>query len=327
MRQFLLAHRAPLLTGLILLLLWGLFASISPVTFFHGRIYTSLLSTIPLTILLALGMTLLIIAREIDMSFPAIIALGGFIFAWLFQHTGSPLLALLGAMAGGLLCGLLNALLIVQFQIPSIIATIGTQFFIGGLTTVLADGLALSLPEIRDTLLHTLLTGRVWEWLPAQALWSLLVALLLWLLLAHHELGDNINFIGDNPEAARLMGVPVNRMRLGLFMLMGLLAALVGVLISVEMSSWWPNQGQGYMLLVFASVFIGGTSVLGGRGTLLGSLFGACIIGMLEAGIISAGLDGFWTRLVYGVMILAALMIHGSLLQLQQGRWRSRFFK
>ena len=103
--------------------------------------------------------------------------------------------------------------------------------------------------------------------------------------------------------------------------------ALVGVLISVEMSSWWPNQGQGYMLLVFASVFIGGTSVLGGRGTLLGSLFGACIIGMLEAGIISAGLDGFWTRLVYGVMILAALMIHGSMLQLQQGRWRSRFFK
>ncbi|MBS4688949.1 ABC transporter permease [Aeromonas sobria] len=327
MRQFLLANRAPLLTGLILLLLWGLFTSISPVTFFHGRIYTSLLSTIPLTILLALGMTLLIIAREIDMSFPAVIALGGFIFAWLFQHTGSPLLALLGAMAGGLLCGLLNALLIVQFQIPSIIATIGTQFFIGGLTTVLADGLALSLPEIRDTLLHTLLTGRVWEWLPAQALWSLLAALLLWLLLAHHALGDNINFIGDNPEAARLMGVPVNRMRLGLFMLMGLLAALVGVLISVEMSSWWPNQGQGYMLLVFASVFIGGTSVLGGRGTLLGSLFGACIIGMLEAGIISAGLDGFWTRLVYGVMILAALMIHGSMLQLQQGRWRSRFFK
>ena len=93
MRHFLLAHRAPLLTGLILLLLWGLFASISPVTFFHGRIYTSLLSTIPLTILLALGMTLLIIAREIDMSFPAVIALGGFIFAWLFQHTGSPLLA------------------------------------------------------------------------------------------------------------------------------------------------------------------------------------------------------------------------------------------
>lgn len=111
------------------------------------------------------------------------------------------------------------------------------------------------------------------------------------------------------------MGVPVSATRFWLFIVMGILSALVGVLLSVEMSSWWPNQGQGYMLLVFASVFIGGTSVLGGRGSLMGSLFGACIIGMLEAGIISAGLDGFWTRLVYGVIILAALVVHGSLLQ------------
>lgn len=315
MKLFVTRHRAPLLTGFILLLLWSLFAAISPVTFLHVRIYTSLLSTIPLTVLLALGMTLLIIAREIDLSFPSVVALGGFVFAWLYQHTGAAVLALGGAVASGMLCGLLNALLVVRLNIPSIIATIGTQFFLGGLSTVLANGLAISLPTLRDDGLSALLVGRLGDWLPAQSLWGILVTLVMWLYLARHRYGDQINFIGDNPESARLMGVPVSATRFWLFMVMGILSALVGVLLSVEMSSWWPNQGQGYMLLVFASVFIGGTSVLGGRGSLMGSLFGACIIGMLEAGIISAGLDGFWTRLVYGVIILAALVVHGSLLQ------------
>lgn len=315
MKLFFSRHRAPLLTGLILLLLWLLFAVISTVTFLHARIYTSLLSTIPLTVLLALGMTLLIIAREIDLSFPSVVALGGFVFAWLYQHTGSGLLALIGALFSGLLCGLLNGLLVVRLNIPSIIATIGTQFFLGGLSTVLANGLAISLPTLRDDGLATLLVGRLGDWLPAQSLWGLLATLVMWLYLARHRFGDQINFIGDNPESARLMGVPVNATHFWLFMVMGILSALVGVLLSVEMSSWWPNQGQGYMLLVFASVFIGGTSVLGGRGSLIGSLFGACIIGMLEAGIISAGLDGFWTRLVYGVIILLALVTHGALLQ------------
>lgn len=315
MKLFFIRHRAPLLTGIILMLLWSVFTAISPVTFLHARIYTSLLSTIPLTVLLALGMTLLIIAREIDLSFPSVVALGGFVFAWLYQHTGSGLLALGGAVGSGMLCGLLNALLVVRLNIPSIIATIGTQFFLGGLSTVLANGLAIGLPTLRDDGIYPLLVGRIADWLPAQSLWGLLATLVMWLYLARHRYGDQINFIGDNPESARLMGVPVNATRFWLFMVMGILSALVGVLLSVEMSSWWPNQGQGYMLLVFASVFIGGTSVLGGRGSLMGSLFGACIIGMLEAGIISAGLDGFWTRLVYGVIILVALVVHSSLLQ------------
>ncbi len=131
----------------------------------------------------------------------------------------------------------------VYFRIPSIIATIGTQFFLGGLTTVLADGLALSIPQVRDSWIHTLMVGRIAEVVPAQVLWALLMVFLLWLLLSHHVFGDNVNFIGDNPTAARMMGVPVERTRLLLFMLMGAMSALVGVFVSLEMSSWWPNQG------------------------------------------------------------------------------------
>ncbi|MGR5146432.1 ABC transporter permease [Photobacterium alginatilyticum] len=326
MNLFMLRHRVPVLTAFILVALWGLFTVTSPDTFLHGRIYISFMSTIPFTAMLAFALTLLIIAREIDMSFPAVVALGGFVFSQIFQLTQSPILAFGSAIAAGIACGILNGVLVVYFRIPSIIATIGTQFFLGGLTTVLADGLALSIPQVRDSWIHSLMVGRIAEFIPAQVLWAFLMVFLLWLILSRHVFGDNVNFIGDNPKAARVMGVPVERTRLMLFMLMGAVSALVGVFVSLEMSSWWPNQGQGYMLLVFASVFIGGTSVLGGRGTLIGTLFGACIIGILEAGIISAGLAGFWTRLIYGVTILVSLMVHSMMLKQHMGSWRRLLF-
>lgn len=323
MNSFFVRHRAPIITSIMLVSLWLLFTIYSPQTFTHIRIYTSFMSTIPFTAMLAFCLTLLVIAREIDMSFPSVIALGGYVFSVTFQTTQSPLIAFVAAALVGILCGILNGLLVVCFNIPSIIATIGSQFFIGGLTTVAADGLALSLPEIRDSWFHTMMVGRIADVIPAQTVWCLVILAGLWLLLSRHVIGDNINFIGDNPKAAEMMGVSVARTRcLLLFVLMGLMSAIVGVFISLEMSSWWPNQGQGYMLLVFASVFIGGTSVLGGRGTLLGTFFGACIIGILEAGIISAGLAGFWTRLVYGVIIIISLIIHSVLLKQHKGTWR-----
>ncbi|KMV28786.1 ABC transporter permease [Photobacterium swingsii] len=325
MLSFFARHRIPTLTALILVILWSLFTYLSPQTFLHLRIYTSFMSTIPFTAMLAFALTLLIIAREIDMSFPSVVALGGYVFASLFKATQSPLIALAGAIAVGTLCGVLNGCLVVIFRIPSIITTIGTQFFLGGLTTVLADGIAISMPEIRQTGLHSIMVGRIVDVIPAQMLWACVLLLVLWLILAWHVFGDNVNFIGDNPKAAEMMGVPVERTRMLLFMQMGAISALVGAFVSIEMSSWWPNQGQGYMLLVFASVFIGGTSVLGGRGTLMGTLFGACIIGILEAGIISAGLAGFWTRLIYGVIILLSLVIHSILLKQHAGSF-SRLF-
>lgn len=318
MNTFYLQNRTPLFTLLLLTLLWTIFAIYSPQTFLHSRIYTSFMSTIPFTAMLAFALTLIVIAREIDLSFPSVVALGGFVFAATFKVTQSPMIAFCAALIAGLLAGLLNGFLVVVCKIPSIIATIGTQFFLGGLTTVLADGMALSIPEIRGTWFHQLMVGRLFDFIPAQFIWCLVILGVFWLLLSFHVTGDNINFVGDNPKAATLMGVNVNATRFQLFTIMGGMSALTGAFISLEMCSWWPNQGQGYMLLVFASIFIGGTSMLGGRGTLFGTLFGACIIGILEAGIISAGLAGFWTKLVYGVIIILSLITHSFLLIRQQ---------
>ena len=106
------------------------------------------------------------------------------------------------------------------------------------------------------------------------------------------------------------MGIPVVKTKLILFSLMGLFSALAGILVCSEMASWWPTQGEGYMLLVFASVFIGGTSVFGGIGTIYGTFIGAIIIGIIEAGIISAGISGLWTRMVYGIIVVVSVSIY-----------------
>lgn len=265
----------------LLMILWLLFLLASPETFSGSRIYLSLMTSIPFPAMLALVLTLMVVAGEIDMSFPSIIAFSSYIFALIFKTTGLPWLGLVAALLAGTVAGLVNALLVVRLAVPSIIATIGTQFFWYGLAVLLADGVSLSLGGVRETTLHAVLVGRLFGWLPMQAVWCVLLAISGSLLLHRHRFGDNIRFIGDNRETARMMGVACNQTRIGLFALTGAVSALVGVMVTNEMAAWWPSQGEGYMLLVFASVFIGGTSVFGGQGTLFGTLIGAIIIGMI----------------------------------------------
>ncbi|WP_263078664.1 ABC transporter permease [Endozoicomonas sp. Mp262] len=300
-------YRHKLGTLSLLVILWLLFLVMSPETFGSSRIYLSLMTSIPFPAILALALTLMVVAGEVDMSFPAIMAFSSYIFAVTFEATGVAGLGLVAALVVGGGAGLLNALLVVRLGVPSIIATIGAQFFWYGLATLLANGIAISMVEIRETLLNSILTGRLFGWLPMQAVWCLILAVAGSLLLHRHHFGDNIRFIGDNQETARMMGVATDKTRTGLFVLVGAVSALVGVMVCNEMGSWWPTQGEGYMLLVFASVFIGGTSVFGGEGTLSGTLIGAIVIGMIEAGIIAGGLSGFWTRMVYGLIIIASV--------------------
>ncbi|SDP23556.1 ABC transporter permease [Desulforhopalus singaporensis] len=299
-----------LLVGLL-----GLFIHLSPQTFLHSRIYIAFMSTIPFAALLALGLTLLIVAGELDLSFPAIMAVSGFCFSSISQATASPVLGLFGALATGSLAGLCNGLIVVKIGVPAIIATIGTQFFWRGTATLLADGLAVNLTELRETALHHILVGRLFDCLPMQSLWCLVIALFFWMILNRHIWGDDIRFIGDDITTATMMGVKTDNVRIGLFITMGLMSALASVMVCLEMASWWPTQGEGYLLIVFAAIFLGGTSVFGGQGTIFGTITGSIIIGILEAGIISGGLSGYWTRLAHGLVIVVSVSVYAVALK------------
>lgn len=301
---------AAVLVGIFLLYVIG-----NPSVFARFDIYYSFMSTIPFFGIMALAMTLVVILGEMDLSFPSVLALSALIFGKVFMLTDNIWLAVLVCLAVGLAAGALNALLIVRVGIPSLVATIGTMFFFRGMVNVIAQGKGIALVKAKGTLLYALAVGRIGGVIPAQAVWMLLLGVGFWLLLNRHRFGSHVLFVGDNMESSKMMGISVERVKTIVFMQMGFFAAFAGILSTLEVTYFWPSQGQGYLLTTLAAVFIGGTSVFGGMGTIFGTFVGAIIIGSLEAGIIAIGLTGFWIQLIYGLIIMVSVSIYALLLK------------
>jgi simple sugar transport system permease protein len=260
-----------------------------------------------------LPLTLVIIAGEIDLSFPSIMAIGMVVFVAVFTSTGSLLLAFILCLVTGFLVGLLNGVIVVWLGIPSLVATIGTQFFWRGAVLVITNGKPASLVDAKGTLFREVLVGRLGGYVPAQMIWMVVVAILVWILLNRHKLGAHVYLVGDNRDSARLMGVNVDRTRMLVFALVGLAAALGGVLSSLEVSYLWVTLGEGYLLRTLAPVYLGGTSVFGGTGTIFGTFIACLIIGAIEGGIVAIGLTGFWTQLINGLIIVLSVAMQALL--------------
>jgi simple sugar transport system permease protein len=297
--------------------LWAIFIVSAPDTFLSARIYFAFMSTIPFFAIMAIPLTMVVIAGEMDLSFPSIMAMGMVAFSFVYDVTetigSGPTRVFLGFIAAllcGSLIGWLNGVIIVKFGIPSLVATIGTQFFWRGAVLVLTEGKNYSLNYIKESFLHPLLVGKIGGYFPMQMLWLIVIAILGWVLLNRHRFGAHIYLIGDNVQSAQLMGVNTGRVRIQAFMLVGLISAFAGVLYSFHIAYFWPSTGEGYLLNTLASVFLGGTSVFGGTGTILGTFLGAFIIGAIEAATVAVGLTGFWTQLIYGLIIVLSVIMH-----------------
>jgi simple sugar transport system permease protein len=290
--------------------LWLFFILAAPETFLSPQIYYAYMATTPFFAIMALPLTMVIIAGEIDLSFPSIMAIGMVAFVSIFEPTGSVALALIAALAVGIASGIMNGGLVVGIGIPSLVATIGTQFFLRGLSLVLLEGQGATLIAARESFVYELLVGKAIGSIPNQFWWSIAIAILCWVILNRTRLGAHIYLTGDNEQSARLMGVNVNRTRMAIFIMIGLAAAFAGVLASLQVSFFWPSLGEGYLLSTLASVFLGGTSVFGGTGTILGTFLGSYIIGAINAGIVAIGLTGFWTSLIYGLIIVVSVSMH-----------------
>ena len=303
----------------VLLALVAAFMVAAPEVFLGYRIYMSFLATVPPLLVLAVALTLVIAAGEIDLSFPSVIALSGWVLAYCIHELASPWLGLILALASGALVGYVNGILVARVGIPSIIATLATQFLWGGLTTVFSQGLSYSLGDVDELFLWRLLVGRIGPF-PVQALWALGVAVALWLVLNRRRFGEHLLFIGDNARVAEVVGVNVAREKIRMFVLMGVMAAFASVLLTLENKNFFNTQGGGYLLEVMAAVFIGGTSVFGGKASVVGSVVGSFLIGMVEAGLVATGLQGFWVRAVVGIVFLGAVVGHLVIEEPERGR-------
>lgn len=295
------------ITG-VALLIWLLFLTFATETFTRREIYAAFMSTTPFFGIVALPLTLVVITGEIDLSFTSIMSFSMLAFTTVLTMTANPWLALVVCLAAGLGAGLINGFLITRFLVPSLVITIGTQFFWRGAVQVLTAGTGRSLVMTRDTLFANLFVGRISGWFPMQFVWMVLVAILTWVFLNRHRFGAHVYLIGDNKESARLMGVRVARTKTIVFGIAGMAAALAGMIATLELSYYWPTLGEGYLLNTLSSVFLGGTSVFGGTGTIYGTFVASFIVGAINAGIVAMGISGFWTQLIYGLIIVTSVI-------------------
>src|SRR5258708_7841975 len=213
-------------------LLLTLFMYTAPTVFLAPYIYTTFLSTLPPLILLAIGLTFVIGAGEIDLCFPAIISFSGFVFAILFKQYELGWIAVVAGLGSGLFVGYINGLLVAR---------------LGGAPDCLA--------WINDV--------------SVQAIWTALIVIALWFILNRHRFGEHVLFIGDSNAVSRVVGIDVAREKIKLFTLMGGLAAAAAMLLTLENKNFFGNQGQGYLLTAIASGPIGGTSIFRGKATIV----------------------------------------------------------
>jgi simple sugar transport system permease protein len=293
----------------VALFIWVLFLIGSPRTFLAGDIYVAFMSTTPFFALMAIPLTLVVITGEIDLSFGSVMAFGMTAFSLVFTATGSVWLGFIACLLAGLGAGILNGVIVVKIGIPSLVTTIGTQFFWAGVVLVLTNGSGLGMTAVRDTILYPALVGRIGGVVPAQFVWTIVFAAVVWFFLNRHRFGAHVYLTGDNVESARLMGVNVDLTKIITFAIVGFAAAFAGFVVSEEVLYFWPTLGGGYLLNTLASVFLGGTSVFGGMGTIFGTFVGSFIIGSINAGIVAANLTGYWTQLIYGLILVVSVAL------------------
>ena len=226
---YLRTHAIQIGITVVALLIWAVFAIGSPETFFSYNIYQAFMSTTPFFAIMALPLTMVMITGEMDLSFPSIMSFGMLIFASLLLMTGNMWISLVGCLVAGLLAGTLNGWITVAFGVPSLVVTIGTQFFWRGVVQVATDGRGTSLLSTRGTFFYELLVGRLFGLIPMQMVWTVLIAIGTWVILNRTSYGAHVYLIGDNEESARLMGINVGRRKMLVFGITGLAAAFAGL--------------------------------------------------------------------------------------------------
>ncbi|MBN2181314.1 MAG: ABC transporter permease [Sedimentisphaerales bacterium] len=312
------AHKALVVKfqSLFALLLLIVILSIFAENFFSKNTFWLVLTQVSINMCLSVGMTLVILTGGIDLSVGSVLALSGVIMAGLLKNgLEIPSLnifisfSLFGAILAGLIVGsflgFFNGLMITRFRIPPFVATLAMLTIARGLTELWTGGAAIT--GLGKTFGY-LGTGRLLG-VPVQVWLCAAIVLIFVIVLRKTRFGRYIYAVGGNEKAARLSGLNVNRIKLLVYTLAGALAAVGGLIVTSKLNSATPSAGDGYELDSIAAVVIGGTSLNGGKGSVLGTILGVLIIGVLNSGLNILEVPAFWQKLVKGFVILVAVAI------------------
>ncbi len=271
---------------------------------------------ISVNMVISVGMTLVILTGGIDLSVGSILALSGAITAYLLK-AGTEFISLdlyigftlLGALVGGTLVGTFlgwfNGFTITRFKVPPFVATLAMLTIARGLTMLLTGGF-----PITGFSSEMAFIGTGWFLGIPMPVWiSAVVVLAAVVLTDKTRLGRHIYAIGGNERAAELSGLKINKIKLIVYSIAGSLAAIGGIIVTSRLDSAQPNAGVGFELDSIAAVVIGGTSLSGGKGTIMGTVQGALIIGILNNGLVLLNVSPFWQQVIKGMVILFAVVI------------------
>lgn len=308
-RRFLIANRASLGSLAVFAIMMAIFMWANPRVFTTWALYSAVLTTLPVAIFMTVPLVFVVTAGEIDLSFPSTMGFAAWMFALVVQAGYDPFIGLGAAIVAGTLLGLLVGSLVVYANLSSLIATLGMNFLLRGLILIFTEGKSIALPTLNQTWAFKLLSSQVWG-VPVQIYWAVAFVIFSAFLYRRHRFGVQVHIVGDNPDSAQQMGIDVKRVRVKAFMFVGVGAALAGVFSTMINFTWWPTSGDGYLLPVLASVFVGGTPPWGGIGTVLGGAIGALTVSFIQTGIVGAGLSGFYVQFFNGLIIILSLLGH-----------------
>ena len=308
-RLFKLSLQKPELASTILLLVLVIFFQIrSDSVFLSINNVRGVLGLLPETALVAVGVTLLMICGEFDLSVGSVFALMPMTMAVLVVG-GTPFwLAVVAGMALCAVIGFLNGWLTIRFDIPSFITTLGMMFMARSLTVVISGGFP---PRIKP--------GEVPSWafvgfvddgglIRASVLWFAGIAIVISLLLAKTNFGNWVRATGGFPPAAAAMGIPIAKVKIACFMICSMLAGFAGMIQSLRLNSFLPSIGEGIELQAVAAAVIGGTSLAGGVGSIVGGLIGATLIRVIDNGMVMSQVDSNWFKFAIGALTILAVV-------------------
>jgi len=309
MKRFLKVYmEKPELAAAMLLILLGIVFQVRSNGFFLSpENLRGVLGLIPETGMVAIGVTLLMIAGEFDLSVGSVFALMPMVAGKLMEGEMAFLPAVLIGLAVAAAIGLLNGLITIRFGIPSFITTLGMLFIARSLTVVISGGFPPLLPDDLPTWLFTQFVGPG-GLIRMSFLWFLAVALLAGALLSLTNFGNWIKSTGGYLEAASSLGIPVNRVKVACFVLSSLLAGFAGLIQVLRLGSPVPSIGEGLELQAVASAVIGGTALTGGVGTVLGAIIGALLIRVIDNGLVLSQVDGNWFKFAIGSLTILAVI-------------------
>jgi simple sugar transport system permease protein len=272
---------------------------------------TSLAATLTLAAelgIVAVAVTLLMIAGEFDLSVGSVLGVSSLLVPYTMVHYGvSAVVAILLALIAAALIGALQGVLVTRWRIPSFIVTLGGLLFWRSMLQVVTKGFPVSIPGNPGVL--TVFSSQIGSF-NVSALWFLALALVLGALLTRTRLGNWIFASGGNERAARSMGVPVDRVRVLLFMLTASAAALVGIIQAARFTSVDTTRGEGLEFEAVAAVVIGGSHLTGGYGSIAGTVLGCLMIGMIRNGLVLAGVASYWYQGIIGLLLVGAVVIN-----------------